>query len=105
MTTKIVRGQLVTFTAAPKDYLGNAINPSVMKLYLNYPHLPSGTVSTDESDMDLLSDGTYASEFDTGLATAGTCYASVRAHDPAGASDIKFTITANAANPDIEPTS
>lgn len=99
MTTKIVRGQLMTFIATPKDYLGNAVTPDSVTLYANYPH-GDGTVSTDTITMAAQSDGTYLADFDTGSAESGTLQCSFRSVNPAAAEDLKFTLTANAANPD-----
>jgi hypothetical protein len=103
MTEKIVRGQLIVFTADPKDPDGNSISPDSVKLYVNYIH-ESGTSTTDEIDMDYQTDGTWVAEFDTKVANAGQAFASVRATNPAAAEDFKFTITANIANPVDEST-
>lgn len=100
MATKVTRGQLLVFTAAPKDELGVAIVPTTLQLYLNYVHA-DGTTSTDVPiDMEQQSDGTFRAEVDTADMNPGAAFASLRAESPAGAEDIKFTITANAANPD-----
>ncbi len=100
MAEKIVRGQLLIFTSTPKDADGNVVAPDSLKLYLNYPHA-DGTVSTDAPiDMEAQTDGTYRAEFDTKVAEPGAAFASIRAELPPAADDIKFTITANAANPD-----
>lgn len=104
MADKIVRGQLITFYANPKDYLGDAITPEAMKLFLNYKHTDTGATSTDEIEMDMLTDGTWKGEFDTRVCDPGTVFASIRALAPPAADDIKFTITANAANPNDEQT-
>lgn len=105
MATKYVRGQLLTFTSTPVDATGAAIEPSTMRLYLNYIHA-DGVASTDDHiDMDLQSDGSYKAEFDTGTVKPGPVFASIRAENPTAAADLKFTITANAANPLDEPTS
>lgn len=99
MATKYVRGQLLVFTSAPIDATGAAIAPSTIKLYLNYIHA-NGITSTDTGiDMDEQSDGTYIAEFDTGNVRPGPVFASIRAENPTAAADLKFTITANAANP------
>ncbi len=99
MTTKVVRGQLMTFTASPTDYLEDAVSPDSIVLYLNYPHA-DGTTSTDTMTMEQQSDGTWFAEFDTADAEPGALFVSFRASNPAAAYDEKFTITANAANPD-----
>lgn len=99
MATKYVRGQLLVFTAAPVDATGAAIAPSSIKLYLNYIHA-NGVASTDTpTDMDAQTDGTYVAEFATGDVRPGPVFASIRAENPTAAADLKFTITANAANP------
>lgn len=105
MTTKVVRGQKLTFTAAPIDYTGAAVTPDSIKVYINYPHA-DGTTSTDEPiEMEYQTDGTvWLAEFDTSDSTPGAAFASIRATNPPGAEDLKFTITANAANPASEST-
>ncbi len=50
--------------------------------------------------MDPQTDGTYRAQFDTKDAEPGAAFASIRAEGPPAADDIKFTIIANAANPD-----
>ncbi len=100
MAEKIVRGQMLIFTSTPKDVNGNPVVPGSMKLYLNYPHA-DGTTSTDPPiDMDPQTDGSYTAEFDTKVAEPGAAFVSVRAEGPPAADDIKFSIIANAANPD-----
>lgn len=100
MTEKVVRGQLLVFTSTPKDADGNATSPTSMRLYLNYAHA-DGVTSTDAPiDMDAQTDGSYRAEFDTAVAEPGAAFASIRAEAPPAADDIKFTIIANAANPD-----
>lgn len=100
MTEKVVRGQLLVFTSTPRDEDGNITTPTSMRLYLNYVHA-DGTTSTDPAiDMDPQTDGSYRAEFDTKDAEPGAAFASIRAEAPPAAEDIKFTIIANAANPD-----
>lgn len=100
MTTKYVRGQLLVFTATPLDAAGAPMSPASVKLYLNYIHAADGTASTDSAvDMELQTDGSYMAEFDTGDIEPGPVFASIRTESPASAADLKFTITANAANP------
>ncbi len=99
MATKVVRGQLMTFIATPVDYLGAAANPDSMVLYLNYPHA-DGTTSTDTVTMADQNDGTWLAEFDTSVAEPGALFVSVQAEAPSAGQDEKFTIVANAANPD-----
>ncbi len=99
MTTKVTRGQLMTFTAAPTDYLDDAVSPDSIILYLNYPHA-NGVSSTDTVTMEQQTDGSWVAEFDTADAEPGALFVSFRATNPAGAEDMKFSITANAANPD-----
>jgi hypothetical protein len=100
MTDKVVRGQLLVFSSTPKDADGNITTPTSLRLYLNYVHA-DGTISTDPPiDMDPQTDGSYRAEFDTKDAEPGAAFASIRAEAPPAADDIKFTITANAANPD-----
>ncbi len=100
MTLKVVRGQLLTFIAEPKDYLGSAVTPDTLVLYVNYPHGPDGETSTDTISMDPHSDGTWTAEFDTSDSEPGAAFVSLRATNPTGAEDLKFTIVANAANPE-----
>ena len=60
-----------------------------------------GTISTDPPiDMDPQMSGSYRAAFDTKEAEPGPAFASIRAEAPPAADDIKFTIIANAANPD-----
>ncbi len=100
MTEKVVRGQLLVFTSTPLDADGAATTPTSLRLYLNYVHA-DGTTSTDPAiDMDPQTDGTYRAQFDTKDAEPGAAFASIRAEGPPAADDIKFTIIANAANPD-----
>ncbi len=100
MTDKVVRGQLLVFTSTPKDADGNTTTPTSLRLYLNYAHA-DGTIYTDPAiDMEAQTDGSYRAEFNTGVAEPGAAFASIRAEAPAAADDIKFTIIANAANPD-----
>jgi hypothetical protein len=44
-------------------------------------------------------DGTWKADFDTADTKPGAAFASLRAFNPPGAEDIKFTIVANPANP------
>jgi hypothetical protein len=100
MTAKVVRGQLLVFNSTPKDADGNVTTPASMRLYLNYVHA-DGTTSTDPPiDMDPQTSGSYRAAFDTKDAEPGAAFASIRAEAPPAADDIKFTIIANAANPD-----
>jgi hypothetical protein len=99
MTTKVFRGHLLVFTSTPKDDDGNPVTPSSIKLYLNYPHT-NGVTSTDEPiDMLMQTDGKWKADFDTADTKPGAAFASLRASNPPGAEDIKFTIVANPANP------
>ncbi len=101
MTEKIVRGQLLVFTSTPRDADGAITTPTSLRLYLNYVHA-DGTTYTDDPpiDMDPQTDGSYRAEWDTKDAEPGAAFASIRAEAPPAAEDIKFTIIANAANPD-----
>lgn len=99
MATKVVRGQTMTFIATPKDYLDNIVTPASVVLYLNYPHA-DGVVSTDTVTMEANSDGTWEGEFDTSAAEAGPLFVSIQAEGPSAAEDLKYSIVANAANPD-----
>lgn len=99
-TTKVIRGQLLVFTSVPQDADGNPVVPGTMQLYLNYVHA-DGITSTDAPiDMDPQTDGSFKAEFDTKDSEPGAAFASIRAEGPPAADDIKFTIIANAANPD-----
>lgn len=103
MTAKVVRGQLLVFKSTPKDADGNITTPTSMRLWLNYHHPtdPPGENTTDAPiDMDPQTDGSYRAAFDTKVAEPGAAFASIRAEAPPAADDIKFTIVANAANPD-----
>ncbi len=101
MTEKVVRGQLLVFTSTPRDAAGAITTPTSMRLYLNYVH-PGQTVATDDPpiDMDPQTDGSYRAQFDTKDTEPGAAFVSVRAEAPPAADDFKFTIIANAANPD-----
>ena len=100
MTEKVVRGQLLVFTSTPRDADGSITTPTSLRLYLNYVHA-DGTTSTDPPiDMDPQTDGSFSASFDTKDAEPGAAFASIRAEAPPAADDIKFTIIANAANPD-----
>jgi hypothetical protein len=99
MTTKVVRGQLMTFIATPLDSVGAASNPDSVVLYLNYPHA-DGASSTDTVTMADQNDGTWSAEFDTSAAEPGALFVSLRATSPTAAEDLKYTIVANTANPD-----
>lgn len=98
MATKVVRGQVITFIAVPKDYLDVAVNPDSITLYLNYLHA-DGTASTDEMEMVDQNDGTWAADFDTSSTLVGPLFCSLQATNPDAAEDLKFSIVANAANP------
>lgn len=99
MATKVTRGQLMTFTATPTDYLGDPVTPSSLKLYVNYIHAGETTASDDPAiDMDPQSDGTWQAEFDTSGAAPGPLFVSMHAEGPTAAQDEKFSIVANAAN-------
>ena len=99
MAEKVVRGQLLTFTATPKDAAGNLIEPATVKLYLNYKHA-NGTTSTDSAiDMTQLSDGSYFAEFDTKVCLPGKLNIHIRTDNPEAAADDSRDIIANAANP------
>ena len=100
MVTKVVRGEVLTFAAAPTDALGNVVEPTVINLYVNYVHA-DGTASTDAAiPMEVSTDGsTWTAEFDTAAAMPGAGFASIRAGSPNGAADFRFSIVANAANP------
>lgn len=99
MTTKVVRGQLMTFIATPLDSVGAAADPDNVVLYLNYPHA-DGTSSTDTVTMTDQNDGTWLAEFDTSAAEPGALFVSLRAISPTAAEDLKYMIIANTANPD-----
>ncbi len=99
MTTKVVRGQLMTFIATPLDSVGAAANPNSVVLYLNYPHA-DGESTTDTVSMTDQNDGTWSAEFDTSVAEPGALFVSLRATSPTAAEDLKYTIVANTANPD-----
>ena len=100
MTEKIVRGTLLHFRSVFTGVNGGPAEPDTVKLYLNYVHA-DGTTSTDAPIiMDQQTDGSFHGTFDTSVAEPGAAFASVRAENPSAAEDIKFTITANAANPD-----
>jgi hypothetical protein len=100
MVTKVVRGEVLTFAAAPLDELGNVITPDAINLYVNYVHA-DGTTSTDlPIAMEVSTDGsTWSASFDTSSALPGAAFASLRATSPSGAIDYWFSIVANAANP------
>jgi hypothetical protein len=101
MTTKFVRGELIVFTAHPKD-AGLDVSPASIQLYLNYKHAADGTTYTDEPlEMQAQTDGAWKANFDTAQAAPGVGYASMRMQNPQSAEDMKFTIIANAANPVI----
>jgi hypothetical protein len=56
--------------------------------------------STDEPiNMLMQTGGTWKADFDTADTKPGAAFASLRATNPPGAEDIKFTIVANPANP------
>ncbi len=99
MATKVVRGQLMTFIAEPTDYLGDPVTPASMVLYLNYLHA-DGTASTDTVTMEMETAGIWQAEFDTSDAMPGPLFVSLQAEGPTAAQDEKFSIVANAANPD-----
>ncbi len=99
MATKVVRGQLMTFIATPTDYLGDPVTPASLVLYLNYLHA-NGTASTDTVTMDHQTGGEWQAEFDTSVALPGPLFVSLQAEGPTAAQDEKFSIVANAANPD-----
>jgi hypothetical protein len=100
MTDKHVRGELLVFVAAPKDQNGEAIEPTSIKLYLNYKHA-DGTTSTDAPvTMEQETTGVFSSMFDTASCEPGPLFWSIRTASPASAADGKVTIVANAANPD-----
>lgn len=100
MTEKHVRGELLVFVAAPKNQNGDAMEPSSVKLYLNYKHA-DGTVTTDAPlDMAAETSGVFSSMFDTASCEPGPLFWSIRTASPASAADGKITIIANAANPE-----
>lgn len=99
MVDKVTRGQVVTFMAAPTNYLGDDVSPDTIDLYLNYKH-SDGTLSTDEPlSMFKQTDGNWVVEFDTSDVLPGVMFASFRATNPAGAEDLRIIVVANAANP------
>src|SRR5215831_19300025 len=99
MTIKVTRGELITFRSEPTDATGVSVSPDTMLLYLNYFHSTS-VASTDPAiAMTEITGGIWEAQFDTKVCFPGAAFASVRASNPAFAQDIKFTITANAANP------
>lgn len=100
MTDKIVRGALLVFTSRPKDVDGQPVEPGTVRLYLNYVHADETTSTDPPIDMELQTDGSYRAEFDTSVAEPGPVFASIRTTLPSAADDIKFTLTANVANPD-----
>jgi hypothetical protein len=100
MTTKIVRGKVLTFKATPRGMDGEIITPDSVSLYLNYLH-ENGASSTDPPIlMHQHTDGSFRAAFDTSVAEPGAAFASIRAENPSAADDVAFTIIANAANPD-----
>jgi hypothetical protein len=102
MTTKVVRGQVITVEAHPHDHAGNPVAPAAMLLYLNYKHA-NGTVSTDPAiDMEMQPDGlTWLGSFDSAFAQPGAVFGSIRAELPGLATDFKLQIVSNEANPDL----
>jgi len=104
MTTKIVRGQVIVFTAQPKSYTQDPVTPQSVNLYLSYVHAGATQPADDPPiPMELQSDGeTWLASFDTQYAEPGAAFASIRSVGPGGAQDFKFSIIANVANP--EPT-
>ena len=97
MATKVVRGQLMTFIATPKDYLDSIVTPASVTLYVTYPN--SGGATSDETIvMEANSDGTWEAEFDTSVARPGALFVSIQAEGPSAAEDLKYSIVANAAN-------
>ena len=97
---KVVRGQLLVFTSTPRDADGSIPRRPACGS-ISTICMPIGTTSTDPAiDMDPQMDGTYRGQFDTKDAEPGAAFASIRAEAPPAADDIKFTIIANAANPD-----
>jgi len=105
MTTKVVRGQLMVFRSAPLDDNGVSVVPITVRLHLNYIH-PGETTPRSDPHIDMIrqTDGTFRAEFDTKDTEPGSLYASIRTTNPASAWDMKYQITANAANPEDVPT-
>jgi hypothetical protein len=99
MTTKVTRGQLLTFLALPTNYLGDSVTPASIGVYLNYKHGDGNTSTDSPIEMSMQTDGSWLAEFDTAAVEPGPLFASLRSLDPPGAEDIKLTVTANAANP------
>ncbi len=97
----IVRGDLLTVRASPKDVDGAPVTPSEVVLYLNYKH-DDGTTSTDDPLTMTLDGDAYVVDWDSKVARPGVLFGSVRAVDPPAAYDFKKKILANSANPDPE---
>jgi hypothetical protein len=96
---KVTRGQLITFMAAPTNYLDEPVVPSSIEIFLNYKH-SDNTVSTDGPiSMSMQTDGSWLAEFDTGDVKPGPLFASLRSSDPPGAQDFNLNVVANNANP------
>lgn len=97
----IKRGNLVAFTAEPKDADGNPVAAESVTLYISYV---SGTdrdlVSVEmETDTDGL---VWAGEWDSSVATKGRVHWHVRSDNPTSAKEGQFELEANLANPEPE---
>jgi hypothetical protein len=101
MSDVIVRGNVLTVTASPKDVNGNPVAPGSVELYLTYMDSTGAEVTHGLSMTSNNTAGTtWTGSFNTSLAMEGPLFGSVRAANPSAAVDFKRRLVANPANPD-----
>jgi hypothetical protein len=101
MSDVIVRGNVLTITASPKDASGNPVAPGSVHLYLTYMDSTGTEITIGPVLMNSNTAGdTWTGTFDTSLAMEGPLFGSIRAVNPAAAVDFKRRLVANPANPD-----
>lgn len=101
MSDVIVRGNVLTVTASPKDKNGNPVAPSSVGMFLTYMDRTGAETTHGPVAMSSNTAGTtWSGSFDTSLAMEGPLFGSVRAVNPSAAVDFKRRLVANPANPD-----
>lgn len=101
MSDVIVRGNVLTVTASPKDGNGNPVAPSSVEMFLTYTDSTGAQTTHGPLTMSSNTAGdTWTGSFDTSVAMEGPLFGSVRAINPSAAADFKWRLSANPPNPD-----
>lgn len=95
----IVRGNTVEFSATFYDASGAVFTPATAVTYVTYD--VAGVATTDTVTLTASGD-VWTGTWDSSVADAGTVYWHTQSSgSPSGADDGSFTLSANAANPQV----